>query len=723
MKYFLPLLAFLFIAGNTRAQIASDYAVQVYASTQINPTLITLHWLPLPGATAFTIYKKLKTDNSWGSVFASLPGTDSTFIDTAVTKEISYEYKLVCTGNVTAYGYINSGINIPETDYRGKIVLVVDTTLSLTRNYVNSTFINDLVADGYDVLLKEVSRTTTIDVIKQSVVDEYNQDPANVKSVLLVGHVAVPYSGDINPDGHADHKGAWPADVYYGDMDGNWTDNSVNDTTASGVQNDNTPGDGKFDQSLIPSDIELQVGRVDLYKLTAFTTPEDSLVYKYLVRDHNFRRAALNISQRALIDDNFGAFSGEAFAASGWKNFAPLVAPDMINETDYFTELRTKDYVWSYGCGGGSYTSCSGVGTTTDFATAPPVNTIFTMLFGSYFGDWNTQNNFLRAPLADGALTSCWSGRPHWYFHHMGLGETVGYGALLTENNNALYYQNYGGRFVDNALMGDPTLTQFPVIPPTNLTATVNHNTVTLSWSASADADLGYSLYRKDGPGKPFTKIGGHYITGTTYTDMCLDTGSYTYMVRAVKLQTTPSGTFVNLSSGINTTATATAPAQLAAGFTPFVNADTVSLVNTTTGADAYYWGFGDGTFDTAFAPVHVYDSSGTYIISFTATNNCNSQTITDTVTVIVSGVETVNADKLAVQLMPNPFKNQLSIFTNQGNGLISYKLFDATGRLLLQETAEGSRHIISTSQLAQGMYILQLQSATSTASFSVLKQ
>ena len=69
-------------------------------------------------------------------------------------------------------------------------------------------------------------------------------------SLFLLGHVPVPYSGNINPDGHPDHQGAWPADGYYADMDGTWTDISVNNTVATGTRNDNVPGDGKFDQSI-----------------------------------------------------------------------------------------------------------------------------------------------------------------------------------------------------------------------------------------------------------------------------------------------------------------------------------------------------------------------------------------------------------------------------------------------------------------------------------------
>ena len=59
------------------------------------------------------------------------------------------------------------------------------------------------------------------------------------------------------------------------------------------------------------------------------------------------------------------------------------------------------------------------------------------MFFGSYFGDWDSPNNFLRAPLATPTytLTSAWAGRPYWMFHHMALGETIGFSTRLTQNN------------------------------------------------------------------------------------------------------------------------------------------------------------------------------------------------------------------------------------------------------------------------------------------------
>lgn len=132
---------------------------------------------------------------------------------------------------------------------------------------------------------------------------------------------------------------------------------------------------------------------------------------------------------RTLIDDNFGAFNGEAFAVTGFRT-AALVGWDNLNDTFKYMNATNDPFLFGLGCGGfiisvleltvgGSYTSASGVGTSTSMKTSNP-RIAFALLFGSYFGDWDNQNNFLRSAIAsDYTLTSSWSGRPHWMIHHM----------------------------------------------------------------------------------------------------------------------------------------------------------------------------------------------------------------------------------------------------------------------------------------------------------------
>jgi hypothetical protein len=396
------------------------------------------------------------------------------------------------------------------------------------------------------------ARSNELASVKALIQADFNANPASVSALLLFGHVPVPYAGDLAPDAHFYHTGAWPADVYYGDMNGVWTDSSTSDTNASDTRNWNVPGDGKFDQTTLPSDVELQVGRVDFANLPTFPQSETALLRQYLNKDHNFRHKVFAAQRRGLIDDNFGLSAGTPFAMNGWGNFAAFFGASNIFTGGWLSTLGAQSYLWGYGCGPGTYTSASGVASTSDFVTVD-TQVIFTMLYGSYFGDWDSQNNFLRAQLATATYTlaSAWAGQPNWFFHHMALGEPIGFSARLTQNNNGITYlaNGYAG-YVHVALMGDPTLRMHIVAPPTNLVAVANGSSgVDLNWNASPDTVLGYHVYRAPTAAGPFTRLTTDLITGTSYTDPAVTTNIY--MVRAVKLEVSGSGSYYNASQGI----------------------------------------------------------------------------------------------------------------------------------------------------------------------------
>ncbi len=537
-------------ASEARGQVAADYAVQVSATVQASPPRITLAWPAFAGATSYTIYRKSYAAGAWGSPVATLPGTATSYPDAAVAVGTPYEYQVLRAGGVTGYGYVASGIDLPLVENRGKVELIVDSTYAASLQAELSRLADDLVGDGWTVLRHDVSRTAAVPSVKGLIHADYAADPSGVKAVLLFGHVPVPYSGDIAPDGHGNHIGAWPADMYYADMDGAWTDTMDLTPGATGRQS-NHPADGKFDQSYAPSVLELQVGRVDLADMPAFAPKTElDLLRQYLNKDHNFRHKVVTAQGRGLIDDNFGAFGGEAFASSGWRAFSAFFGAANVSALDWFTTLSSQSYLWAYGCGGGNFTGAGGVGSTSNFVSTD-TKTVFTMLFGSYFGDWDTQNNFLRAPLATTTygLTCAWAGRPPWYFHHMGMGETIGYSALVTQNNNGLYWYSWN-RSIHIALMGDSTLRLQPAAPVSGLTATPVAGAVRLDWTASPDAGLGYNIYRSGSPAGPFTRLNASLVSATTFTDGAPPSGAV-YMVRAVRLETSGTGTYRNASQGI----------------------------------------------------------------------------------------------------------------------------------------------------------------------------
>ncbi|MGB3077537.1 MAG: fibronectin type III domain-containing protein, partial [Saprospiraceae bacterium] len=106
---------------------------------------------------------------------------------------------------------------------------------------------------------------------------------------------------------------------------------------------------------------------------------------------------------------------------------------------------------------------------------------------------------------------------------------------------------------VHMVLMGDPSLRLHMVYPVTNLTATQTETSIQLNWTASIDNNiLGYNVYRADTMVGNFVRLNPSVIAAAQYIDSfpSLLTNNV-YMVRAVKSETTPSGSYQNMSEGI----------------------------------------------------------------------------------------------------------------------------------------------------------------------------
>lgn len=605
MKKLLIILFLCFIVFQThtlfsqqlRKNQSKDAAVLISVKTFASPPKIELKWQKHPLAYLYEIRRKNFGELTFPATpIAILDSNTTSYLDTDVKLGQEYEYEVRARYKALAdvtmqrpdgstydttivlhfmgFGYVHSGINVPPRHSNGKVLLLIDETIQWELLIEIETLVNDLIEEGWSVNVKYVPRAENFDPAKvrqtkDLILEEYGSDPVNFNTVILLGRVAVPYSGQIAPDGHPDHIGAWPCDMYYGSIyDTYWTDFSVNNTSARDPRNRNIPGDGKFDQSTPGYEIDIAVGRIDFYNLPKFPESEISLLRNYLNKNHLFRTGQISPKWRGLIDDNFGANRYiNSFASSGYRNFASLLGAENIINADWFTTLKTDDYLWAYGCGGGTYTSAGGIGSTDDFV-ANKVNAVFTMLFGSYFGDWDTQNNFMRAALASkpSILTCSWAGFPHWYFHNMAANLPIGYSTKITQSNSTNYlgatYSQDSIRFyligqglnqIHLALLGDPTLTLYPsaVPKPKNLSVfQPQGDFVHIAWNAPDEPVDGFFIYKSLSPSGEFKLLNEQPIKSTQFVDSSLYEGAVYYMVRCYKMIENNSGTFGVLSRG-----------------------------------------------------------------------------------------------------------------------------------------------------------------------------
>ena len=202
------------------------------------------------------------------------------------------------------------------------------------------------------------------------------------------------------------------------------------------------------------------------------------------------------------------------------------------------------------------------------------------------------------------------------------------------------------------------------------------------------------NMYRNSGGISFPYNIGGKIsITGSNATG-----STRYYYFYDWELQSTP-------CSSARTPVTATilsSPAD--AQFTYSLAGGTVNFTNTSTNGTGYYWNFGDGSTSTATNPSHTYTSNGTYPVMLVATNNCNSDTIRQDVTVLTVGMSE-NAAAL-IEVFPNPASDVININTG-GAPVDKITISDLTGRELYETTNVLSITSIDISHLRTGVYML----------------
>ncbi len=147
--------------------------------------------------------------------------------------------------------------------------------------------------------------------------------------------------------------------------------------------------------------------------------------------------------------------------------------------------------------------------------------------------------------------------------------------------------------------------------------------------------------------------------------------------------------------------------------FTSVVNANAATYTNTSTGSTSFLWHFGDGDTSTFPNPVHTYSTIGTYTVTLTAYNNGCFDTITQTITIFTTGINTID------------LTHALSIFPNPNNGLVTISASFSTEEQIqvivtnaIGEIIYESAPVIASNKLfnlnlqseSKGIYFVQLK-------------
>jgi PKD repeat protein len=129
-----------------------------------------------------------------------------------------------------------------------------------------------------------------------------------------------------------------------------------------------------------------------------------------------------------------------------------------------------------------------------------------------------------------------------------------------------------------------------------------------------------------------------------------------------------------------------------------------------------WIWDFGDGESSGEQEPMHVYSTSGKYMVTLTATSSEGCETsITKTIG-IVTGVETEL--ERAIKLYPNPVNDKrLIVDCSEINEKVALNFFSVDGKLLYRRIIlpgnEGN--VLDLSGFAPGSYVVQVIFSTGT--------
>jgi hypothetical protein len=152
-----------------------------------------------------------------------------------------------------------------------------------------------------------------------------------------------------------------------------------------------------------------------------------------------------------------------------------------------------------------------------------------------------------------------------------GLDRTIGQTIIEHQWNFNTIHHNLPNPNADNyyrrvhiALMGDPTLRLKYENPPVNPIATYGQQagSAQISWTSNGDPSATYKVYRAQSDDQPFEEIGETATNQFSFIDNTPLSGQSIYLIRAKSLNTTGSGSFYNLSSGV---------------FVPFNNSSSIS--------------------------------------------------------------------------------------------------------------------------------------------------
>lgn len=593
------------------------------ATIDISIPLATIHFRESQQNTtqAVSVYRRPMNGNgsAWLQVATNLPPGTSSWTDLNVETGDVWEYQVRrSTATSDAIGYTMAAINYDQSNYRGQMILLLAENIRTAMPEKLEELKRDLTGEGWYVNELIVPRAfgwnshDTVLTIKNQISEIYYNAPTDDKPKLLfiLGHVPMPRSG-LNgqaPDDHIQNAGARGADTFYADINGVFTDTETyNPGGLATPLAINLPGDFKWDQEFIPSELEMAFGRVDFFDLTSVTESEAFLTERYLDRLHKYRhiypgwnmgaKSAFYLGYNNSNDGSYRSLVPLSGYDSVYQNQVGSLHPQWVENNGPFAVYMQNQFQPSV----------------SEWNTYGMNATLFSSDQSYWgFGDVPEANQYsrIRALLAldTKCLVSVWTTMAINIFHQSGIGDPAGLACKQIMDHNLINQklekpeQPYDTPAFWNrmhfAFHGDPSIRFYQVYPPSAPQITTNGQQISIQWQASPDSRVaGYHIYKSNTEFGIYNRITSYAITVPEFIDPGYQTGDW-YMIRAIVFQKTGSGVFINPSQGIFIQGTITLPGQpgmIAGDQLVCAESEQTYSIDEVVGASFYSWTIPEG--------------------------------------------------------------------------------------------------------------------------------
>jgi len=217
---------------------------------------------------------------------------------------------------------------------RGRVAVIVETSLAGDLDSVLEGYVADLVADGHSVLLESASGGTDAQ-LRDHLMQLYADD---LVGAVFVGDLPVAWYEVDNDYGEYGYA-VFPCDLYFMDLDGSFGDadgNGVWDGHHSIAGGDTRP--------------EIWIGQL---RVTPAMGDAVELLTSYFARNHRFRRGELTTNGTALVyvDDDWAPWVDHYVdeLSETFEDVTAEATPDVTRVDDYLPRLQhTYDTIAVY---------------------------------------------------------------------------------------------------------------------------------------------------------------------------------------------------------------------------------------------------------------------------------------------------------------------------------------------------------------------------------------